>query len=202
MKKCRTNSEGCKSVRQVGLLLDSCDALPNHVLNLFRKRSIRQACGFALAMIEHPAEKVDQCFGLGCITVGWNEKPGEAGHRIRISTWSIRNRDAIVGGHVLGCTGSGGRNCVRAPLDELPGGVLHQTVRNLVLDRVDQLHVTERVGRLTNHAGNAFTSLLTYTCRPVDRRTSSRSRVPRRRDLGEEIGEDKGRSASLRPIYR
>ena len=55
-------------------------------------------------------------------------------------------------------------------LHELAGHVLHRAVADLVLQRVDQLDVADRAGRLRDEAGHALVALAADADRPVDRR--------------------------------
>src|SRR2546422_940489 len=71
----------------------------------------------------------------------------------------IRDRDAEVLGHLLG-RGRGGRgHALEGRLRELAAAVADVAVGQLVLYRIDQLDVAERVGRLLDEPGHSLVAL-------------------------------------------
>src|SRR6266851_318649 len=195
-----TQKKDCE-FRAAVKLFDLSDALPDHVLDRLRQRSVVQCCGFSLAVIEHPAEEVGESLGLCRVgRVGWDQQPGEAGDRIGGGSGRVGDGDAVVGGHRLRRGGCGCGDAVGGCLEELAGCVAHGTVGHLVLGRVDQLDVAEGEGGLANHAGDAFISLLADTRGPLDGGVLSYLAAPVRADLREVVGEDVGGAASVGAI--
>src|SRR5438132_178610 len=75
-------------------------------------------------------------------------------------TTEAANKKVIVR-HVFCCGSCRGSQAGKVCLDEGARRVFHATVSHVVLDRVDQLNVAERIGSLLNHAGHAFIAFLT-----------------------------------------
>jgi len=188
-------------LRAANRLFDLRDALADHVLHGLRQWSVGQSVGFGLAVIEHPAEEVNERFALGRVSrVGRDQQPGKAGDRIGGCTGSVGDRNTEVGGHCLGRRGGSSGYTVGRSSDILAGGVLHRAVGHLVLNGVDQLDVAEGVRGLTNHTGDALVALLTDACGPLHGGALAYLAVPIGADLREVIGEDVGGSASVGAI--
>src|SRR5689334_6155114 len=90
----------------------------------------------------------------------------------------IRDRYTKVLRHACRRSGSGSSHGISACSDELAAGILHSAKRDLVLQRVDELDIADRVWRLLDQTGDAFVALAADADRPVDRRVDADFALP------------------------
>ena len=130
-----------------------------------------------------------------------DQQPGEAGNRISVFPWRIRDGDPEIRGHGL-CRGGRGRRAVQARFDEGSRGILHAAVRDLILYSVNQLDVADRTRQLTDGARHALVAFSADAATgPLDGRVAADLIFPFRADLGEVIGEDIGRTATVGTMH-
>ncbi len=71
----------------------------------------------------------------------------------------------------------------RRSLHEVPGGVFHHSVGDVVLHRVDQFDVADPTLHLADHSGHAFVAFAAQADRPLHRSSLSRPVRPVRTTL-------------------
>ena len=143
---------------------------------LFGQRRVAELGGELLAVGQRPLHEVHHDLRLRLVLrVLVEEEPGERRDRIDALARRVGDRDAEVR-----------RACLPRPrprprvtdsrlgAHELAGHVLDRAVGDLVLERVDQLDVADRAGRLLDEPGDALVALAADADRPVDRRRRRR----------------------------
>src|SRR5581483_2418211 len=118
-----------------------------------------------------------------------NQEPREAGDRISIFAGSVRDRDAEVRRHFgRGCGCSG--HAIERRLDKSAGGITNDSVRDFVLDGIDQFDVSDRTGELANQSSDALVPFASHTNGPFDGSVASYLAFPLGADLRKVIGPD------------
>src|SRR6202035_2048510 len=94
-----------------------------------------------------------------------------------------------------------GRNASKISLHEFPGDILHLAVRDVVLHRVDQLNVADRVGRLLDQAGNPLIALTAETDWPVYRGAHADFALPVGAGFRKKVRPDVGSAATVGTMH-
>src|SRR5206468_1918236 len=111
-------------------------------------------------------------------------------------TGSVGDRNPIVSRHLLNARGSLS-NALDRGFDIVPSHILHRAKCNLVLQRVNQLDVSDRAGQLTNQSSYAFVALATYAHRPRWRGSFAGAACPVLAHLAQKVSPDEAGTRSI-----
>src|SRR6267378_1513818 len=146
----------------VATLLDVVERLQFLCDDFLGKLRVGQGLGVVLTVREHPLnESFDGVALSGVGKLSWNKQPCKTGDGVCSLARSVRNGNAEIVRHVFCCGSRRGSDACKVCLDEGAGRVFHATVSHVVLDRVDQLNIAERIRSLLNHAGHPLVAFLT-----------------------------------------
>src|SRR4051794_13460054 len=187
----RAAADGC------AVALQACRLGLGAGLDGVGQRRVLQLRGDLLAGAERVAEPVLDELGRGRVLPGLagvlpDEQERHGADRVRLRVVGVERAEAEVvrGSDAPG--GGGGR--LQRRLDVLAGLVLDRGRRELVLQRVRLLDVAHGALRLLHAAGDAVVALRAGARRPLDRLVGAGAALPRRRVVGEEGGEVRGRA--------
>src|SRR5579862_1307501 len=166
-----------------------------------RQRRILKVRRFLLPFRQCPAQELfdliaDILVGLFLI----NQQPRERRDRIGVGARRVGDRDAEVGRHVARRRRRRGRDARQARINPVARFVLQLREWNLVVERVNQLDVSDPAGRLLNQCRHAFIALAAESGWPLDRSAFARVRRPARANLRKVISENVRRAATVRSV--
>src|ERR1051326_5067799 len=145
----------------------------------------------AFSVMNSPPEEINQSFTLGRIFLIFiGEDVGVAGNRISIGAGRVCNRNGQVTRRRGGRSGGSRSDCVNGGLNKGTARVLDYRRRQLVLNGIRQLDITDSVRLLFDLTRYAFVAFATLADRPLRRFVSANCRLPLFADFCKVIGED------------
>src|SRR5579884_132044 len=137
--------------------------------NFLGQPCVGERLGLILAGGEHPLQKLLHGVPLPRIlNLFGGQQPRKRRDRIRRFSRFIRYRRPEVGGHCFRRSRGCNRDARQVCLDERAARVLHVSVGQMNLNGVDQLYITERVGRSRDLARNTIVALGAEADGPTD----------------------------------
>jgi len=148
------------------------------------------------AGVDDPAQHVLDDLLLARIRgMGGNQQVGKARDGIRVGAWGIGDGDAIVGGDFGG--GRRGGYAIDRALHPVSGLVPDGRKVDVVLQRVNQLDVTDCARQLADLSRNTLVALAAHAGGPVDRGSRAGAELPFGAYFAQIVGEDEGGAAAV-----
>src|SRR5581483_2877904 len=185
--------------RQLQLALDLLDRLLRDDEHRLRDRLEEQLRPVGLPLRDRPEEELPEVGGLRAVRRDDHVRVGGDRIRERELLRRIDDREGVRRVRLLVARGRR-EDALEARRRVLAGLVLHREVAQVVVERVGDVDVADRAGRLRDAACDAGAAALPGADGPVDGDAGAVLRLPRRARGRQEVGEVVGRARVVRAV--
>src|SRR5580692_461647 len=182
-------------------LLNGIDCLLFLFYDFLGKLRVGEAFRIALPVREHPLQEAFDRVALRSILKFLrNQQPREARDGVSRFPGRVGNGHSEICRHILCRSGRSRTDARQISFHETSGGIFYRSVGNVILRRVNQFYVTNRIRRLLDQSGHTFIAFAAQADRPIRRRSFAYFVLPFIADLRQIIRPDVRRAAAVRAV--
>src|SRR5580692_2450729 len=183
-------------------LLNGIDCLLFLFYDFLGKLRVGEAFRIALPVREHPLQEAFDRVALRSILKFLrNQQPREARDGVSRFPGRVGNGHSEICRHILCRSGRSRTDARQISFHETSGGIFYRSVGYVILRRVNQFNVTNRIRRLLDQSGHAFIAFAAQADRPIRRRSFAYFILPFIADLRQVIRPDVRCAAAIRTVY-